>query len=613
MRKITTAVTAVALSLSMLALAVPAAAVANYDSAYASESAFVNIAPGQTQSFQVIFVNTGTTTWTRGTATQVDLAACLEDKVTCNAQDASEAPWNSGWISAVRYATTTQTSVAPGSFATFSYNITAPANAAAGTYRFNGDLVLSTTGEKIHPEGYYQDATVASGGSASSLTLTPAFQFKQIGQNASLAIKTLDTNGAGTGNVSWTCNVVTAITIGGQQSVNPALTFSGTTDSTGASTLTYTRPNPGTDQVTCYVNANPIARANAQVQFGLASQTLNVGPKTAETHASNGTDCRTYTITVLDPNTGNALTTATTVTITYVEGTPAGVTPASGSTFVVAANTTSTTFNMCGTAAATATPIGTATISGQTYTDTGGSTTFQVPTATTATLSPSTATNFPSSSTASAQIIDNSPGEHRVTLSVKDQFGNSIASTTVGSTVYTVSATGGTVYILECGGVASTMTVASGGSQTCTTANTTTLANEHITIDSSTGGASATVRGVYTPSGGSALSSNTATKSWTTITASAEPTTGSFSGTVSFAEKRTCAGSSAIAPAGWYVLTVGSSSYLIHFDTTQSFAVTGVVASCDSFRAALSVGDVIVFTPGATAPNVIHNMTNNVP
>jgi len=96
MRKITTAVTAVALSLSMLAMAVPAAAVASYDSAYASESAFVNIAPGQTQSFQVIFVNTGTTTWTRGTGTQVDLAACLDDKTTCNSQDASEATWNSG-------------------------------------------------------------------------------------------------------------------------------------------------------------------------------------------------------------------------------------------------------------------------------------------------------------------------------------------------------------------------------------------------------------------------------------------------------------------------------------------------------------------------------------
>src|SRR5437868_980393 len=211
MRKITTAVTAVALSLSMLAMAVPAAAVASYDSAYASESAFVNIAPGQTQSFQVIFVNTGTTTWTRGTATQVDLAACLDDKTTCNSQDAAEATWNnSQWMSAVRYATTTQTSVAPGSFATFSYNVTAPSNVAAGTYRFNGDLVLSTSGEKIHPEGYYQDATVSTGSSAATMTLLPAFQFRQIGANASLAIKTLDSTGTGTGNVSWTCDVVTA-------------------------------------------------------------------------------------------------------------------------------------------------------------------------------------------------------------------------------------------------------------------------------------------------------------------------------------------------------------------------------------------------------------------
>ena len=613
MRKITTAVTAVALSLSMLAMAVPAAAVASYDSAYASESAFVNIAPGQTQSFQVIFVNTGTTTWTRGTGTQVDLAACLDDKTTCNSQDASEATWNSGWISAVRYATTTQTSVAPGSFATFSYNIQAPGSAAAGTYRFNGDLVLSTTGEKIHPEGYYQDATVQSGGAAASLTLTPAFQFRQIGQNASLAIKTLDSLGAAAPSVSWTCNVVTNALIGGQQSVNPALTFSGTTDASGASTLTYTRPNPGTDQVTCYVNSNPIARANAQVQFGLASQTLSVGPDTAETHAANGTDCRTYTITVLDPNTGGALTTATTVTITYVEGTPAGVTPASGSTFIVAANTTTTTFNMCGTAAATATPVGTAVIMGNTYTDQGGTTTFQVPAASTATLSPSSATNFPSSSTASAQLIDNSTGEHRITLSVTDQFGNAIGSTATGSTVYTVSATGGTVYVLECAGAGTPtppITVAAGQSVTCTTAAGTTLANEHITIDSSTGGASATVRATYTPTGGSALTSNTAAKSWTTLTASAEPTSGSFSGTVSFVEKRTCAGSTAANPAGWYILTVGSTSYLIEFNTLQTFAVVGTAATCDQFRAALSVGDVVVFSPTA-APT--HNMTSNSP
>ena len=62
MRKIVTAVSAAALSLSMLAAAVPALAVTGYDSAYVGESAFVNISPGQTLNFQVFFANTGTTT-----------------------------------------------------------------------------------------------------------------------------------------------------------------------------------------------------------------------------------------------------------------------------------------------------------------------------------------------------------------------------------------------------------------------------------------------------------------------------------------------------------------------------------------------------------------------
>src|SRR6266576_2090165 len=57
MRKIVTAVSAAALSLSMLATAVPALAVTGYDSAYAGESAFVNISPGQTLNFQVFFAN----------------------------------------------------------------------------------------------------------------------------------------------------------------------------------------------------------------------------------------------------------------------------------------------------------------------------------------------------------------------------------------------------------------------------------------------------------------------------------------------------------------------------------------------------------------------------
>jgi hypothetical protein len=243
MRKIVTAVTAAALSLSMLAAAVPASAVTGYDSAYAGESAFVNISPGQTLNFQVFFANTGTTTWSRGTGTQVDLAACLEDKTTCNAQDATEASWNSGWLSATRYASTVQTTTAPGALGTFSYNIAAPANVTAGTYRFNGDLVLSSTGEKIHPDGYYQDATVGGGGTGA-------------------VINSLNPN---SGTTSGGTNVV----ISGSGFVCtpafPSVSFGGTNASVtscGATSLNATSPAHASGSVTVTVTNSGAAASN---------------------------------------------------------------------------------------------------------------------------------------------------------------------------------------------------------------------------------------------------------------------------------------------------------------------------------------------------------------
>ncbi len=154
--------TLIALCLALTPL--PAAAATGFDSAYSGESAFVTINPGETASFQVFFRNTGTVAWTIGSDTQVDLAACLEDKVTCNAQDTSESTWSNGWLSAGRYATHTQTIVSTGSLATFAFSIKAPSD-ATGVRRFNGDLVVAKTGARIHPQGYYQDATVGAVGS----------------------------------------------------------------------------------------------------------------------------------------------------------------------------------------------------------------------------------------------------------------------------------------------------------------------------------------------------------------------------------------------------------------------------------------------------------------
>jgi len=194
----------------------------------------VNISPGQTLNFQVFFANTGTTTWSRGTGTQVDLAACLEDKVTCNAQDASEASWNSSWLSSQRYASTVQTTTAPGALGTFSYDIAAPANVVAGTYRFNGDLVLSSTGEKIHPEGYYQDATVGgTGGGATITSLTP-----------------------NTGTTSGGTNVVIAGSGFVCTPAFPSVSFGGTNaavTSCGATSLNATSPAHATGAVTVTV------------------------------------------------------------------------------------------------------------------------------------------------------------------------------------------------------------------------------------------------------------------------------------------------------------------------------------------------------------------------
>jgi hypothetical protein len=87
--------------------------------------------------------------------------------VTCGVAS-PQASWASGWLSTTAYATHAKTTVATADFSAFTYNIKVPAGAAAGAYRFNGDLVIAATGAKIHPEGYFQDAAVAQGSAATT-------------------------------------------------------------------------------------------------------------------------------------------------------------------------------------------------------------------------------------------------------------------------------------------------------------------------------------------------------------------------------------------------------------------------------------------------------------
>src|SRR2546430_10230409 len=120
-----------------------------YDSLYQFESSFLgNLRPGDTGTFSVFFFNTGSTTWTAGTATQVNLAVCAADKVTCNVASPNAA-WNPGtWLSTTAYGTHAKAAVAPGDFSAFTYNVKVPANATVATYRFNGDLVIASNGAK---------------------------------------------------------------------------------------------------------------------------------------------------------------------------------------------------------------------------------------------------------------------------------------------------------------------------------------------------------------------------------------------------------------------------------------------------------------------------------
>src|SRR5437762_4716467 len=177
MRRITTAISAAALSLSMalgMNFGVAQAATPGYDSAYQFESAFLSLKPGDSGTFSVFFANTGTASWTAGSGSQVNLAVCAADKVTCNVTSA-QAAWANGWLSSTAYATHTKSVVVPGDFSAFTYNVKVPAGTTSGTYRFNGDLVLSSTGDRIHPEGYYQDGSVSAGAGGTGITVTPAY------------------------------------------------------------------------------------------------------------------------------------------------------------------------------------------------------------------------------------------------------------------------------------------------------------------------------------------------------------------------------------------------------------------------------------------------------
>jgi len=154
------------------ALALPARAAADFDSAYVFESAYLSgLAAGDTGTFAAFFMNTGNLPWSIGSSSQVNLGACRSDKITCNVES-ERAAWNDGtWPSSRAYAPQTKVTVSSGDFTSFFYQIKVPVNTFPGTYRFNGDLVVAATGVPVHPEGYYQDVSVVAAGQQAPMDL----------------------------------------------------------------------------------------------------------------------------------------------------------------------------------------------------------------------------------------------------------------------------------------------------------------------------------------------------------------------------------------------------------------------------------------------------------
>lgn len=296
--------------LLVASFAVPGPAVSaasGFDSAYAGESAFLTLYPGRSGTFSVFFFNVGATSWVKGTATQVDLAACLEDKTICDRQDPSEAAFDPGtWLSAGRYATHAQATVAPGQIGTFTYDVKVRGDQAPGRYRFNGDLVVRSTGARIHPEGYFHDLSVPPAVCApGSVTMGPSFKQSQVGIPHTQTATVICADGtAAAANMHLTFVVDAAATDTG----NADQLLTAITDAKGVATVTWTRTSPGTDSVTAYPTATPIVRGTAITRWTIALRVLDCEPTSSAVQRNLTT--RDFTITATSATTGARLATA---------------------------------------------------------------------------------------------------------------------------------------------------------------------------------------------------------------------------------------------------------------------------------------------------------------
>jgi hypothetical protein len=145
-----------------LARDVPTQTSASFDPIDPSGAVFVQetstkiAQPGQTVTFNFQFNNSGTTSWTLGTATQVDLGACQpvalsrsQFSISCGVASMNPT-WNEGWTSPSIYAAQVAPVVSPGALASYAWSVRVPDETPPGSYQFLARLV-SAAGAPLGP------------------------------------------------------------------------------------------------------------------------------------------------------------------------------------------------------------------------------------------------------------------------------------------------------------------------------------------------------------------------------------------------------------------------------------------------------------------------------
>lgn len=310
---------AITLFLTLFASPTSTQAVEGFDSQYFGESAFLSLSPGQSGQFAVAFTNRGATGWHVGTASQVNLAICLSDKTTCNVPS-QYSSWAVAWYSSTAYATTSTSFVGPGQIGWFIYSVRPPTGTPAGiTARFNGDVVLASTGERLRPEGYYQDAAVgAPTATPTQMTVSPSYQTAKLGSFPAVVATVTADPASGSSTRVPVANLAVVFEVTSSSALNGPMSLSAVTNVNGQASITYTRNNPGTDTVSAHVAEAPTVRGVVTIVWNLTGASISLGPDDAVTRANDGSGCRTYSYTATNPSNGSPLTN-TTLQVNFLE------------------------------------------------------------------------------------------------------------------------------------------------------------------------------------------------------------------------------------------------------------------------------------------------------